>query len=180
MSGTQAVWAVFDTGVAAAAAIRALRQQGKEFTLYAPFMTHDLEHAIDGRGSSVRLFVLIGGLVGLISGFALAAWTALHWGLIVGGKPIVAFPPFLVIGFELTLLFGALAALLGLLILGGLPSLRRSPGYDAACSVDHFGVCVNASGPELEASRRTLEASGAIEIRDVDERPGEVREVNDA
>jgi hypothetical protein len=40
----------------------------------------------------------------------------------VGGKPIVSIPAFVIIAFELTILFGALATLTGFLILAGLPS----------------------------------------------------------
>jgi hypothetical protein len=48
----------------------------------------------------------------------------LSWPLIVGGKPIVSIPPFIIIAFALTILFGSLSTFLGFLILSRLPSIR--------------------------------------------------------
>ncbi|MGZ8432659.1 MAG: quinol:electron acceptor oxidoreductase subunit ActD, partial [Candidatus Deferrimicrobiaceae bacterium] len=50
--------------------------------------------------------------------------TTLSWPLIVGGKPIVSVPPFLIIAFALTILFGALSTFAGFLLLSRLPSLQ--------------------------------------------------------
>ena len=55
--------------------------------------------------SPVRVFVLVGGLLGCLSGFALPIYTVLDWPLITGGMPLISIPPFVVIAFELTILF---------------------------------------------------------------------------
>ena len=59
---------------------------------------------------------------------AFTIYTVLSWPLMVGGKPIVSIPAFVIIAFELTILFGALATLTGFLILAGLPSPKGIAG----------------------------------------------------
>ena len=54
--------------------------------------------------SPVRLFTLIGGLTGCAAGFGMTIWMSHDWPLVVGGKPIGAIPPYVVIAFELTIL----------------------------------------------------------------------------
>ena len=135
------VFAHVDT---ATRAIRELRARGvRAIVAYSPVPLDEFEEALTGHGlprSPVRLFTLVGALIGLTSGFALTIWTALKWNLITGGKPVVSIPPFVVIAFELTILLGGLCTLLGLLVTARLPSLKLAPQYDTRFSVDRFGV----------------------------------------
>jgi hypothetical protein len=102
----------------------------------------------------------------------MTTWMSTDWPLITGGKPIVSLPPFVIIAFELTILFGALSTVLGLLITARLPRMRVQVVYDPSFSSGRFGVYV-AAPPGREAdARRLLGDNGAVEIR---ERPEEVR-----
>ena len=69
----------------------------------------------------MRLYTLIGGLLGVTTGYALTIWMSINWPIVIGGKPFASVAPYTIIGFELTILFGGLATLLGLLIVGKLP-----------------------------------------------------------
>ena len=51
---------------------------------------------------------------GAATGFGFTSWTNMDWPLIVGGKPMLSIPAFVPIAFELTVLFGALATVIGL------------------------------------------------------------------
>ncbi len=175
MSEPHTLWAYFDGDLQAARAVQALRDADTEFTLFAPYMTHELEHALARPASRVRLFVLAGGLLGCAAGFTLTIWTATRWNLIVGGKPIVAIPPYLVIAFELTLLFGALAAVLGFLLLGRLPRRRHTPGYDPSLSAGRFALRVAAAAERVAEIRARLHEAGAAEVRSGTEAAGEVQ-----
>lgn len=149
-------------------AIRNLRSRNlSDFTVYTPVPVEEIEEVVDhGKPvSKVRLFTLIGGLTGTTTGFFLTIWSSLKWDLIVGGKPIVSIPPFVVIAFELTILFGGLATLLGLLVLGRLPRLRPSTGYDPRFSIDRFGIEVRCPGEQVESARQCLREAGAQEVR---------------
>jgi len=89
-----------------------------------PFGVPEVEEILPGKRSKVRFFALLGAASGTVTGFAFTILTSLSWPLIVGGKPIVSIPPFIIIAFALTILFGALATFAGFLLLSRLPSPR--------------------------------------------------------
>jgi hypothetical protein len=161
--------AVFADGAGAARAVVALRERGKLLRIegYSPVPDAALQEALAEPESPVRAFTLIGGLLGFAGGLALTQWTSLRLPLVVGGKPIVAVPPFLIIAFELAILLGVLATVGGFLISASLPRLGSGPGYDARFSVDRCGVLVTTTTPaDATAARELLAALGAEEVRD--------------
>src|SRR6266849_5580206 len=134
------VFAYVDTTVRA---LEDLKAKGyHDLTVYTPVPVHEIEEVLerDRPVSRVRLFTLIGGLTGTASGFLLTIWSAMQWGLTTGGKPVASIPPFVVIAFELTILFGGVATLIGLVTLGRLPRFRHTAAYDPRFSNDRFGV----------------------------------------
>ena len=150
-------------------AIEGLRKAGlRDIVVYAPVPEHDLEHAMGYGQSPVRVFTLVGGLTGAATGFALPIFTAMDWPLVVGGQPIVSIPPFVVISFELAVLFGALATVIGLFINARLPSREPMVVYDPEFSAGRFGVQVTTAPDRLADARRILEASEPAELREVE------------
>jgi hypothetical protein len=89
-----------------------------------PFGVPEVEEILPRGRSNVRFFALLGAASGTVTGFAFTILTSLSWPLIVGGKPIVSLPPFVIIAFALTILFGALSTFAGFLLLSRLPSPR--------------------------------------------------------
>src|SRR5271163_206480 len=88
-------------------AIEALQRAGisnDSFRVFAPIPSEHVRHALGRALSPVRLLVLLGGIAGVLSGFAIAAGTSLEWNLVVGGKPVISIPPFIIIMFELMVL----------------------------------------------------------------------------
>ena len=162
------VFAHVDT---ATRAIRELRARGmRSIATYSPVPLDEFEEALTGHGlprSPVRLFTLVGALTGTVSGFALTIWTALKWNLITGGKPVVSIPPFVVIAFELTILFGGVATLIGLVTLGRLPRFKPTAAYDPRFSSDRFGVAVHCAPDRAASVRQILQSTGAEEIKAV-------------
>src|SRR5262249_56443690 len=85
----------------------------RDLTGYTPLPVHEIEEVLerDRPVSRVRLFTLIGGLVGIASAFILTIWSSMVWGLVTGGKymqPAVgggmsgsSLPPFFLIPFQL-------------------------------------------------------------------------------
>src|SRR3954451_7353966 len=99
------VFAHVDTAVRA---LEELRAKGyHDLTVYTPVPVHEIEDVLerDRPVSRVRLFTLIGALTGAISGFLITIWSSRVWNLTVGGKPVDSIPPFVIIAFELTILF---------------------------------------------------------------------------
>ena len=97
---------------------------GERIRVITPFGVPEVEEILPGKRSKVRFFALVGAASGTVTGFVFTILTSLSWPLIVGGKPIVSLPPFLIIAFALTILFGALSTFAGFLLLSRLPSLR--------------------------------------------------------
>src|SRR5262245_46432278 len=134
------VFAHVDTTVDA---IRELRAKGfSDLVVYTPIPVEEIEAEVERVRplSKVRLFTLIGGLTGTATGFFLTIWSSLIWSLLTGGKAPVSYPPFIIIAFELTILFGGLSTVLAILVLGRLPKIRASVTYDPRFSLDRFGV----------------------------------------
>jgi Protein of unknown function (DUF3341) len=162
------VFAHVDTTVRA---LEELKAKGyHDLTVYTPIPVHEIEDVIerDRPVSKVRLFTLLGGLTGLASGWIITAWSALKWDLIVGGKPPIGFPvspPYVVIMFELMILFGGIATLIGMVSLGRLPQFRRSASYDPRFTRDRFGVAVHCAPERAASVRETLRTAGAEEVR---------------
>lgn len=148
-------------------AIHRLRDAGvRDSLVYAPFPSHELEHAMEPHQSPIRVFTLVGALTGTATGFALATWTSLDWPLVTGGKPIISLPPFVIIAFELTILFGALATVLGLFIATRLPHRGVDVMYDPSFSAGRFGVRVDAPAERAGEVRQILSNAGAAEVRE--------------
>ena len=104
------VLGVFDSGNKAADAIHVIRRDRLgDVEVYGPAPDHAVDQALEVEVSRVRVFVLIGGLLGCLAGFALPIYTVLDWPLITGGQPLISIPPFVVIAFEFTILFAAIA-----------------------------------------------------------------------
>ena len=158
---------VYDAVDSAADTIERLREAGmKRNTVYSPVPSHELEHALHAGESSVRMFTLVGGLTGAAAGFALPTWASLDWPLVTGGKPIISIPAWVIIAFELMILFGALSTVAGLFINARLPQRRIMQVYDPSFSSDRFGVLVlPPAGREAEV-RSIMQESGAAEIRE--------------
>jgi Protein of unknown function (DUF3341) len=150
---------------AAADAIRAIRALGiRDLTVYTPAPNHEIEEALGQRVSPVRLFTLIGGLSGCAAGFAMTIWMSYDWPVIVGGKPIASIPPYVVIGFELTILLGALSTVAAVALFS---ILMAKPGaaYDPRFSDDQIGIFVPAPSDQAQRVEQLLRSAGALEVR---------------
>jgi hypothetical protein len=170
MSGSkQGILASFDYLDSAVEAIEALRKAGfkrKSIQAYAPVPEHDLEHAMGYGQSPVRVFALVGALTGTATGFALSIFASMDWPLVVGGKPIVSIPAFIIIAFELTILFGALSTVIGLFINTRLPNIKPLVVYDPEFSAGRFGVYVSASAEKVGEARKILTDQAPAELRE--------------
>jgi hypothetical protein len=132
--------------------------------VHSPIPSHRIAEALKLKKSPVGFFTLCGGILGFISGFTLAAFTAARWDLIISGKPILAWIPFVIVGFEFTILFSVLGNVAGLLILARLPRLAGLKIYDPRCSGDHFGVLAACDVGQQQELQAFLQQRGA-EIR---------------
>jgi hypothetical protein len=149
------------------AALEALKRSNLDFTVFTPIPRHEIREAVPMKPSPVRYFTFFGGVLGIISGLALAVYTVLQWKFIVSGKPIVPWIPFVIIAFEFCILLGVLTTLIGLLINIRLPRLHLPRYYDPRLSVDRFGVLVHFTEVTRGEVSKLLTEAGAEEIHEV-------------
>jgi hypothetical protein len=143
---------------------RVRREKVDSFRVFAPVPSEKISESIGLGRSPVRRWVLTGGILGIISGFALTIGTSMEWNLDAGGKPVASIPPYVIIAFELMVLFGGILAVLGFLFHARMPALEPISGYLPRFGSDRFGLavrCSEADGARVEA---LLRAAGAEEI----------------
>lgn len=151
------------------AGIEKLKEAGiSGFQVLSPLPRHEILEAVyEGRPSPVRWWTLVGGVIGMNCGLLLTSLTATQWPMInPGGKPVVALPPYAVIMFECTILFGAMFTLYGLIVHTGLPGFKLDKSLqDPRVSDDKFGIAfLRAPEKDLERISSILSDTGAIEI----------------
>ncbi len=156
-----------------AAAHRARAQGYLKLDAYSPFPVEGLAEAIGFRRTWVPPIVLLAGIAGGIGGYLLQYWTmGVDYPLNVGGRPYNSWPMFVPITFETTILFAALAAVISMILLNGLPMpyhpVFNVPAF-ASASQDRFFLVVDASDPKFDydATRHFLEGLNPIEVDDV-------------
>src|SRR5665213_3829091 len=142
---------------------------------YSPMPIEGLHEALGEGPSKLPLIVLIGGVVGGVSGYALQWWaSAVAYPINVGGRPLHSWPAFIPVTFECTILVAALAAVLGMLALNGLPEpyhpVFNVPRF-ALASRSRFFLCIEATDPrfDLDATRAFLETLKPREVTTVED-----------
>jgi hypothetical protein len=156
---------VFEDPLDVAESVRRLKGRGfARLEVYAPAPFEEIELAVDPKPSRVRLFTLAGGLLGVLTGYALTIWMSLDWPIVIGGKPFASIPPYTVIAFELTILFGGVFTLLGLLAVGRLPAVRLDPAYSARFSAEDFGLAVEVPERDVAEVEGLLRSQRAKEV----------------
>ena len=161
---------IFDLPDDAATAITKLRGRGFDvLESYSPAPFEQIDEAMDERPSKVRIFTLVGGLTGVVTGFLMQIWMSWEWPIKGAGKAYASIPPYVIIGFELTILFGGILTLLGLLFVGRLYPRRLDAAYSARFSAEEFGVVVKVGERDVGEVDSLLRSLSAKEVSLLDE-----------
>lgn len=150
--------AEFDNPARLIAAIRCARLDGYEqLEAYTPIPVEGVHEALKRRRTRLPWLVFLGGLFGAIGGHFLQYYTnVIDYPLNVGGRPLNSWPAFLMVTFEVTVLLAALAAVVGMLALNGLPRLHH-PVFNvpefALASRNRFFLCVRAADIRFDLDR---------------------------
>lgn len=137
-------------------------------SVMSPIPMHSVDKVMGLGKSRVRFFSLTGAILGAICGFSLAVGTAMVFLLPTGGRPIIPIPPYLVIMYEVTILFGVLATLLGFHVVSGLPAWKDAP-YTPEANIDRFVVSVPLDGStDIASVESIMRDGGADEIKRVE------------
>src|SRR5215469_8471487 len=134
-------------------AVKLVHESGyRKVETYSPYPIQELEEILES-GPERRLprLVLAGGVLGTLTAWSMQFYIAVFdYPINVGGRPLNSWPSFIVIMFELTILFASLTAFFGCLALCGLP-LPHHPMFNLPrfklASKNRFFLCVEASDP---------------------------------
>ena len=138
-------------------------------SLISPIPLEGVEEVLGKKTSVIKRFTFVGAILGGMSGFALAAGTAVLYLHPTGGRPIITIPPFLIITYEMTILCGILATVLGFLVSSRFPAIRERV-YVPEAAVDKFAVTVVCEDSEhFRRAETILRNAGAEEIRELSE-----------
>ncbi|UCG51653.1 MAG: DUF3341 domain-containing protein [Candidatus Latescibacterota bacterium] len=119
----------------------------KKIDTYTPYPVHEAEEMLDDTQSPVRFFTGAGAIAGCIAGFAFTIYTVLSWPLVTGGKEIVSVTAFIIIAYELTILFGGLTAFAGFMFLSRLPVFKNVFSPEVEFS-PKFEIVIKREGPK--------------------------------
>jgi uncharacterized membrane protein len=172
--GIYGVIAEFDDPTSLVNAARAAYQQGfRKLDAYTPFPIEELHEVLHLHKNKLPLIVLLGGICGGLTGYLLQYFvTVIYFPINIAGRPLHSWPSYIIITFELTILFGAISAVLGLLGLCGLP-MPYHPTFNvprfSAATQDRFFLCIEASDPlfDLQNTSRFLEGMEPKEVSQV-------------
>ena len=176
-SSTIGLLAEYDTPGALIAACVKVRDAGyTRWDSHAPFPVHGIDKAMGIRMTVLPLLVFCGGITGTGVAVLLQWWTnAIDYPWVISGKPLFSLPANIPIMFELTVLFSALTAFLGMLVLNKLPKfsqpLLNSERF-RGMTTDRFFVLIEADDPSFDkkATATFLKSAGATSVEEcVDE-----------
>jgi hypothetical protein len=142
---------------------------------YMPFPIEEVIHEIAPEKTGVPRTVLIGGLIGASTGFITQYIGAfIDYPINIGGRAlnILGWPAMIPITYELTILFAAFSAAIGMIALNGLPMpyhpVFNAPRFEHA-SQDAFFLCIESRDPLFSRSEtaRFLRTLGPVQVSEV-------------
>lgn len=145
----------------------------RKMDAYTPYPIEEVADALGFRKNRVPLVVLIGGILGGLSGYLLQYWiSAISYPENIGGRPFNSWPAFIVVTFEMTILFGGISAVVGMLALNGLPMpyhpVFNNPRFSSVTR-DRFFLCIEAADPKFDvvSTGSFLTGLKAIDVTEV-------------
>jgi hypothetical protein len=133
---------------------RARREGSCRMDAYTPFPVEGLAEELGFPHSRVPHIVLISGIIGALAGAFMQYYSAVYdYPLNIGGRPLNSWPAFVIVTFELTILFAGLSAVFGMLALNGLPKPHNALFNErrfARVTDDRFFFCIEANDPKFD------------------------------
>lgn len=161
--------AEFDAAEDLVDGVRKTREAGfRQVDAFSPFPVEGLAETLGQRDRRVPWLTLAGGIFGAALGYGMQVYTNLDYPIDVGGRPLIAPPAFMLITFELMVLFAVLFSIGGMLALNHLPRLHH-PLFDLEsfhlASNDKFFLVIFADDDRFDRHRTRAFLAGLEPVR---------------
>ncbi|MBN1299656.1 MAG: DUF3341 domain-containing protein [Melioribacteraceae bacterium] len=121
----------------------------KKFDVNTPYPVHGMDKAMKLPPSKLGYAALVFGLSGTVSALLLMFWiSVIEYPIVIGGKPFFAFPAFVPVIFEVTVLAASIATVVTMIaVFFKFPNLSHplhDTEYMKKVSSDKYGLCIQA------------------------------------
>lgn len=153
------------------AAAEKCKKSGYGITIISPVpLVHEMEHTFGESKNPVKYFTGLGAVTGYLFGTLFAVTTSILYVLPRSGRPIIVIPPFLLISYETTILFGVLFTLMGFIVLALAPSFKANE-YDVELAIDSFGLLVDGVREDKFGDiEKVMREYGANEVKRIEKK----------
>ncbi len=136
------------------------------YDVYSPFPIHGIDPYLNIKRTRLTVAAFIYGCIGFVTAVAMMSFLyGVVWPMNIGGKPALAFPAFVPITFETTVLFAAHGMVITFFIIGRYWPGKKAKLMDDRQTDDVIVVAIDRDKIEDEdAVRAVFEETGAYEV----------------
>ena len=140
----------------------------RDLVRISPAPPHEMED------SPVRYFTITGAILGITAGFGISVFATLKYSLVVSGKPFVLNAAYVIVMFELMVLFATIFSLIAVFVLSIVPNLfvnrmKLPPWHRPDLTHDKWGLYVPCAEAESSDVMNALKSLGARQVERVTE-----------
>lgn len=150
-------------------AVKHVRSTGvKIHEVYSPYPVHGLEHELGYQRSRLPIAAFLFGLLGTTLALTMQYYMMkFDWPMIIGGKDFAAFPDFIPVSFEMTVLLAAFGMVGVFMVSSNLKPWAQPRIFDERITDDKHVMAIdiaNNTAMNEEKIKEILKSSGATEV----------------
>lgn len=166
---THFVLGVFDDEDVLLHAVEEVRSSGVKIDeVYSPYPVHGLDEVLGYKRSRLPIAAFLFGVLGTTLALTMQYYMmSFDWPMIIGGKDYGAFPDFIPVTFEMTVLLAAFGMVGVFMISSNLKPWAQPRIFDVRSTDDKHIMAIdiaNNSAIDLVAIEAILKSSGATEV----------------
>lgn len=156
-----------DEDVLVDAVVKARKAGVKIHECYTPFPVHGLDEVLGYKPSNLPIVAFLFGMTGTTLALTMIiSMLGYDWPMDIGGKPNIAFPAYIPITFEATVLLASLGMAGTFFVIAKLKPYGKMFMFDARSTHNKFVMAIDLSKNKLDTSNITkiLQDTGASEV----------------
>ncbi len=137
--------------------------------VYSPFPVHGLDEELGYKRSRLPIAAFMFGALGTTLALVMQIWMlGVDWPMIIGGKNFVAFPDFVPVTFELTVLLAAFGMVGTFLVSSDLKPWKDPNLLDIRITDDKHVMAIDLGSNSVATAdiQKALKDSGAVEVNE--------------